>query len=99
LEFEKVDKTAKLVTEYSRRYTVRTIFNAKIITKTMEFEKVKKWKLNRDDEGKFICWRIVNRVYIGIARSNNRWGCEKSVQLISGGNNVVVQRLLHFDAI
>jgi hypothetical protein len=31
MEFEKVDKTAKLVTEYLRRYTVQTIFNAKII--------------------------------------------------------------------
>jgi hypothetical protein len=36
MEFEKVDKTAKLVTEYLRRYTVQTIFNAKIIQKTME---------------------------------------------------------------
>jgi hypothetical protein len=42
MEFEKVDKTAKLLTEYLRRYTVQTIFNAKIIQKTMEFEKVDK---------------------------------------------------------
>jgi hypothetical protein len=45
MEFEKVDKTAKLLTEYLRRYTVQTIFNAKIIQKTMEFEKVDKTKI------------------------------------------------------
>jgi hypothetical protein len=42
MEFEKVDKTAKLLPEYFRRYTVRTIFNAIIIQKTMEFDKVDK---------------------------------------------------------
>jgi hypothetical protein len=42
MEFKKVDKTAKLLTEYFRRYSVKTIFNAKIIPKTMEFEKVDK---------------------------------------------------------
>jgi hypothetical protein len=42
MKFEKVNKTAKLLTEYFRRYRAKTIFNAKIIPKTMKFEKVDK---------------------------------------------------------